>query len=140
MPPKNKSTPLCVTAPDPAILKSKILTQLATHPTLSFSSPAIPPKDRFIAFHIIHSHYTYTPFFSLLSTVHKSPLALPLTGQQWHWLRKFCYASFFYSGASTSGFQELVPRSFLRLSATETGFVKSELGKANAQARARMVS
>ncbi|PVH77730.1 hypothetical protein DL98DRAFT_517210 [Cadophora sp. DSE1049] len=162
MTPKNKTAPLCgklsnllpashlelyltllsihiVTTSDRALLKAKLLTHLSTHPSLSFPSPSIPQKDRIIPIHIISSLSSYTPFSSLLSTVHKAPLKLPLTGQQWHWLRKFCYASFFYRGASTSGFQELVPRGFLRLSAAERGFVRSELGKANGQARAKMV-
>ncbi|KAH7386419.1 hypothetical protein BKA64DRAFT_748082 [Cadophora sp. MPI-SDFR-AT-0126] len=139
MPPKNKSSPLCVTTTDRAILKNKLLARLSTHTTLHFPSPSISPTDRRIPLHIQNSLSTYTPFSSLLSTVHKAPLKLPLTSQQWHWLRKFCYASFFYRGASTSGFQELVPRDFLRLSAVERAFVKGELGKANGQARAKMV-
>ncbi|KAH6715852.1 hypothetical protein BKA61DRAFT_719924 [Leptodontidium sp. MPI-SDFR-AT-0119] len=139
MPPKNKTTPLCITLEDRLILKTKLLTHLSTHPALQFPSPSLPPKDRRIPSHLSTSHTSYIPYSALLSSVHKAPMKLPLTGQQWHWLRKFCYPSFFYKGPSISGFQELQPRGFLRLTLTERAFVRSEMGKANGQVRVRVV-
>lgn len=128
-----------VTLEDRLILKTKLLTHLSTHPALQFPSPSLPPKDRRIPSHLSTSNTSYIPYSALLSSVHKAPMKLPLTGQQWHWLRKFCYPSFFYKGPSTSGFQELQPRGFLRLTLTERAFVRSEMGKANGQVRARVV-
>ncbi|KAG4427731.1 hypothetical protein IFR05_016787, partial [Cadophora sp. M221] len=139
MPPKNKTTPLCLTHEDRLTLKTKLLTHLTTHPSLQFPSSSLPEKDQRIPSHLSHSHDSYIPYSALLSSVYKAPMKLPLTGQQWHWLRKFSYASFFYKGPSGSGFQEAWPRAFLRLGVTERRFVRGEMGKTNGQVRARVV-